>query len=120
PGMRIVGANRPGGYAELIAVPSSHALDIPDGVPHEEAAGIPTAYGTAWQALVVRGGLRAGETVVVHGAGSAMSIAAAQIALKLGADVIVTSGSSEKLARMAGIGVEHLVDHRPPALAAAV
>jgi NADPH:quinone reductase-like Zn-dependent oxidoreductase len=120
PDMRIVGANRPGGYAELVAVPSSHALPIPDGVPYEEAAGIPTVYGTAWQALVVRGGLRPGETVVVHGAGSGMSIAGAQIAARMGATVIVTSGSDEKLARMAGIGVEHLINHRREDLAAAV
>lgn len=120
PGIAIVGGNRQGGYAELLVVPAAHAHPIPDGVGYEEAAGIPTAYGTAWQALVVRGRLRAGETVVIHGAGSGMSIAGAQIALRLGATVIVTSGSEEKLARMAGAGAHHLIDHRRQDLAAAV
>jgi NADPH:quinone reductase-like Zn-dependent oxidoreductase len=118
--MRIVGGNRQGGYAELLAVPAQHAHPIPDGVSYEEAAGLPTVYGTAWQALVVRGGLRSGETVLIHGAGSGLSIAAAQIAARLGATVIVTSGSPEKLSRMAGIGVPHLIDHRTQDLGSAV
>ena len=118
--MEIVGANRQGGYAELLAVPEQHVHVIPDGVSYEEAAGLPTVYGTAWQALVVKGGLRSGETVVIHGAGSGLSIAAAQIAGRLGATAIVTSGSPDKLRRMAGIGVPHLIDHRTQDLAATV
>ncbi|GII94641.1 zinc-binding dehydrogenase [Sinosporangium siamense] len=118
--MRVVGATRQGGYAELLAVPSSHTHTVPGHVGLEEAAGLPTAYAMAWQALVVRGALRAGETLLVHGAGSGITIAAVQIALGLGARVVVTSGSEAKLECMAELGASLTVNHRTTDLAAAV
>ncbi|MFE3205182.1 zinc-binding dehydrogenase [Embleya sp. NPDC055664] len=116
--LRVVGGNRSGGYAESIVVPAGRTHVIPAHVPHVAAAGLPTAYGMAWQGLVVRGGLRAGETLMVHGAGSGVSIAAVQLARALGARVVVTSGSRAKLDRMADLGADVLIDHRTSDLVA--
>ncbi|MFI6984347.1 zinc-binding dehydrogenase [Embleya sp. NPDC050154] len=110
--LRVVGGNRPGGYAELMVVPAGRTHPIPARWEHEAAASLPTAYGMAWQGLVVRGGLRAGETLMVHGAGSGVSIAAVQLARALGARVVVTSGSRAKLDRMAALGADVLIDTR--------
>ncbi|MBB5130979.1 NADPH:quinone reductase-like Zn-dependent oxidoreductase [Thermocatellispora tengchongensis] len=119
-GLRVVGASRQGGYAELVAVPETHVHAVPQHIGMEEAAAVPTVYGMAWQALMVRGGLRAGETLLVHGAGSGITIAATQIARRSGARVIVTSGSDEKLAKAAKLGVDATVNHRREDLAARV
>ncbi|MGC0416526.1 zinc-binding dehydrogenase [Embleya sp. AB8] len=110
--LRVVGGNRPGGYAELMVVPAARTHPIPAHLDHVAAAGLPTAYGMAWQGLVVRGGLRAGETLMVHGAGSGVTIAAVHLARALGARVVVTSTSRARLDRMAELGADVLIDHR--------
>lgn len=112
PTTRIVGANRPGGYAELCSVPASHVFALPDNVDFEHAATIPTAFSSAWQALVARGELRAGETLLVHAAGSGVSVAAIQLAKRCGATVVATSGSDEKLAQAAKLGADVLVNNK--------
>jgi NADPH:quinone reductase-like Zn-dependent oxidoreductase len=116
----IVGGNRPGGYAELITVPATHTHVLPPGTTHVAAASLPTAYGMAWQALVVRGELRAGETVLVHGGGSGVSMAAVHIARRIGARVIATSGTPEKLAHMEKVGAEVVINSRTEDIAARV
>jgi NADPH:quinone reductase-like Zn-dependent oxidoreductase len=116
--LRVVGGNRPGGYAELMVVPAARTHRIPAHVEHVAAASLPTAYGMAWQGLVVRGGLQPGETLMVHGGGSGVSIAAVQLAKALGARVVVTSGSRAKLERMADLGADVLIDNRRSDLAA--
>jgi NADPH:quinone reductase-like Zn-dependent oxidoreductase len=109
-GMRVIGANRAGGFAELCAAPADHAHRLPDGVDFEEAATIPTAYATAWHALVGAGELRIGETLLVHGAGSGVTIAAIQIAKRCGARVIVTSRSEPKLELARRLGADAVVN----------
>lgn len=108
--LRIVGATRPGGYAELVTVPATHVHAIPDDVDFVDAATVPTAYSLAWQAMFVRGRVSADETVLVSGGGSAVSLAAVQVARRLGARVIVTSRSRTKLERVAQLGVDTLID----------
>src|SRR3546814_13375310 len=68
-GRRGGGANRPGGFAELCAVPAVNVHPISDGISFTEAATVPTAYSTAWRALFPVGELRLGETVLIHAAG---------------------------------------------------
>ncbi|MEU0991489.1 zinc-binding dehydrogenase [Streptomyces sp. NPDC005953] len=116
--VQIIGGNRPGGYAELVVVPATHTHVLPPGTSHVAAAALPTAYGMAWQALVVRGELRADETVLVHGGGSGVSMAAVHIARRIGARVIVTSGSDEKLAHMAQVGAHATINNRTEDVAA--
>jgi NADPH:quinone reductase-like Zn-dependent oxidoreductase len=110
PFVRVVGGTCPGGYAELCSVPADHAYRLPDGIGFEEAATIPTAYSTAWHAIVAVGALRIGETLLVHGAGSGVTVAAIQIAKRCGARVIVTARSEKKLELAERLGADGVVN----------
>ncbi len=105
----ILGENTRGGYAELIAVPRSSILPFPEPMPFEEASCIPLTFQTAWQMAVRRARVRAGQTVLIHGAGSGVTIAAVQICKVLGATVVVTSTSAAKLERVAALGADHVI-----------
>ncbi len=111
----IIGAygGRPGGYAELLAVPVPHLLAMPDGMSFPTAAAAPLTALTAWHMLTTLAALKAGETVLVLGAGSGVSTAAIQIAKALGARVIAASTSADKLVRAKALGAD-LVIHSPP------
>ena len=93
----VIGANLPGGYAELCLAPASHVHRLPADVGFDEAAAVPTAYATAWHALVEIGRVQPGETVLVHAAGSGVASAAIQLARYLGATVLATAGDAAKL-----------------------
>ena len=93
----ILGEHVSGGMAEKLAVPARNVLPKPANLSFVEAAAIPLTFMTAWHALVARAQLRLGETVLVHAAGSGVGVAAVQIAKLLGARVIATAGSDEKL-----------------------
>ena len=95
-------------YAVRAASAFTHA---PRGWSHAEAATITTAGLTAWRALVVDGGLKAGDSVLVLGSGG-VSIAALQIARMMGASVIATSSSDEKLERLRQLGADHTINYR--------
>ena len=114
----IVGGSRPGGYAELCAVPSSHVYAIPAGVEYSVAATIPTAFSTAWQGLVVTGKVSIGETVLIHAAASGVSVAAIQLAKRAGARVIATAGSASKLELAERLGADVVVNNRTEDVAA--
>ncbi len=115
----VVGATRPGGYAQLCAVPADHAFVLPDHIGFAEAATIPTVYSTAWHALVTVGQLRPGETLLVHGAGSGVTIAAIQIAKRFGARVLASARSDDKLELAAKLGADAVVNSETGDLAAA-
>lgn len=83
----------------------------PRGYGMMEAATVTTAGVTAWRALLVNGPLKAGETVLVQGSGG-VSLYALQIAKALGAKVIATSSSSDKLARLGALGADHVINYR--------
>jgi NADPH:quinone reductase-like Zn-dependent oxidoreductase len=91
--------------------PASHFTHAPDGWSFREAATITTSGLTAWRALVVEGRLKAGDTVLTLGTGG-VSITALQLAKSMGAQVIVTSSSDEKLARARALGADHLINYR--------
>ncbi|WP_116247943.1 NAD(P)H-quinone oxidoreductase [Nocardiopsis sp. FIRDI 009] len=101
-----------GGYAERVAVPVGQLLPVPRGVGRTEAAALPEVAATVWSNLVMVGGLRAGETVLVHGGGSGIGTFAIQFARALGARVAVTAGSEEKLRACRGLGAEITIDYR--------
>ena len=101
---QILGMPRQGTMAEKIAVPASMAVELPDDIGFEDAAAMPVAGLSAYRALVTRGGLRAGEHVLVTGIGGGVASLAMLFARALGADVSVTSGSDEKLARARELG----------------
>lgn len=116
----VVGGNRPGGFAELCAVPATHVHPLPDDVGYEDAATVPTVHATAWHALFTTGDLQAGETLLVHAASSGLSIAAVQLALRAGARVIATGASQARLAVARRLGVEATVVNREDAWVEAV
>ncbi|MEB6377502.1 NAD(P)-dependent alcohol dehydrogenase [Leclercia adecarboxylata] len=97
--------------AEYVVRPASHFTLAPAGWSHAEAATLTTSGLTAWRALVVDAGLKAGDTVLTLGTGG-VSITALQIAKSMGANVIVTSSSDEKLARVKALGADHVINYR--------
>ena len=115
-----MGSTRPGGFAELVAVPADHAHPIPEGFSFAEAAAIPVPYITAWHALVVAGRVQPGETVLVNAAGAGVSIALIQLAKLHGATVIGTIGGPERIARAIAVGCDHVIDHRAEPIADAI
>ena len=110
PYVRVVGASRPGGYAERVVVPATHVYAVPDHVDLVEAATVPTIWSTAWHALVVTAQLHVGETIVIHAANSGVSTAAIQLAKRSGATVIATARSEERLTVARKLGADVTVD----------
>ena len=108
----IIGANVDGGYAGRCLVPASHVYEIPDAMSFEHAATFPTCFLTAAHALFDVGGLSAGETVLVHAAGSGVSTAAIQLAVAAGATVYATAGTDEKCERALGLGATAALNNR--------
>jgi NADPH:quinone reductase-like Zn-dependent oxidoreductase len=107
----VLGSQSDGGYAELVRVPIQNVVPIPDAIGFVEAAAFPLTFLTAWHMLVTRARLRAGEDVLVLGAGSGVGQAAIQIAALLGARVIATAGTDEKLAKAREIGAHEVINH---------
>jgi NADPH:quinone reductase-like Zn-dependent oxidoreductase len=119
-GARIVGEHMDGTHAELIALPADYVYPIPDALSFEEAAAFPLVFETAYRMLVTRAGLQEGEWVFVWGIGGGVATASLQVAKALGARVIVTSSSDEKLARARELGADAAVNHAEADVAAAV
>jgi NADPH:quinone reductase-like Zn-dependent oxidoreductase len=100
------------GYArEVVTRPETWFTHAPTGFSHAEAATLTTAGVTAWRALVVNGGLKAGDIVLALGTGG-VSVFALQLAKKMGATVIVTSSSDEKLERARKMGADHVINYK--------
>jgi NADPH:quinone reductase-like Zn-dependent oxidoreductase len=109
--LEIVGGSRAGGYAEYCIIPAKNSHRLPDDASFEEAATIPTVFSMAWNAIVLASGLQGDETILIHGAGSSLSLAAIQIAKKrFGARVIVTSRSAEKLEIARSVGADETIN----------
>ncbi len=111
PQFAVLGNGVDGGNCELIAVPRVNVIPIPDSLGLIEAASVPLVFLTAWHMLVGRAQLKAGQTVLVLGAGSGVGSAAIQICKMLSAEVITTAGDERKLARARELGADHTVDH---------
>jgi NADPH:quinone reductase-like Zn-dependent oxidoreductase len=108
----IIGGTVAGGYAELCLVPASHVYAVPDDMPLEHAATFPTCFLTAAHALFDVGGLQAGETVMIHAAGSGVSVAGILLAKHAGATVLATAGSDDKLERAKELGADAVCNNR--------
>ncbi|MCB8839254.1 NAD(P)-dependent alcohol dehydrogenase [Aurantimonas sp. VKM B-3413] len=100
------------GYArEIVVRPATWFTHAPKGYSHEEAATLTTAGLTAWRALVVDGGLKAGDSVLVLGTGG-VSIFGLKLAKAMGANVVATSSSDEKLERLTALGADHVINYK--------
>ncbi len=109
--LHIVGETRDGTHAELIALPRTAVHPIPGGLSFEEAAAFPLAYMTAHRMLAHRARLEPGEWVLIWGIGGGVAGGALALAKALGARVIATSSSDEKLARATELGADATVNH---------
>ncbi len=108
---RTLGAQLDGSYSEYIAVPVKNLIGIPDRLKFEEAAAMPLTFTTAHHMLVDRAKVHPNETVLVLGAGAGVGVAAIQIASFLGAKVIATSSTEEKLRKAERIGAELAINY---------
>lgn len=111
PGDRVMGI-APSAFASQVIVPREFLAQTPASLSDPQAAALPLVFATAYYSLVTVGGLKAGETVLVHAASGGLGLAAIQVARKLGARVIATAGSPEKVAYLHGLGIEHVFDSR--------
>jgi NADPH:quinone reductase-like Zn-dependent oxidoreductase len=100
-----------GGYAEYVAVPSRMLARKPAGIDHAQAAALPLAGLTAWQALVEYAQIGAGQRLLIHGAGGGVGHLAVQVAKARGAYVIGTAGA-DKQDFVRGLGADEVLDHR--------
>ncbi|OFZ88156.1 MAG: hypothetical protein A2W21_13650 [Betaproteobacteria bacterium RBG_16_66_20] len=105
------GMDLPGGYAEFVKVPLSSLQRLPSQVSFQDAAASQIAFGTAWHVLINRGGLRAGNTVLIQAAGSGIGSAAIQVAGLAGATIFATASSEQKLQRAKALGAHHLINY---------
>jgi NADPH:quinone reductase-like Zn-dependent oxidoreductase len=108
---RILGENAQGGYAEYIVVPDVNIAPFPARLTWPEAAASILTNLTAWQMVVHKGQVAPGDTVLVHGAGSGIGVAAIQIAKLFGARVIATAGTDDKLVRAKALGADEAINY---------
>ncbi len=101
-----------GGYATRVAVPAGQVMPLPGGVDLVTAAALPEVAATVWSNVMMVAGLRSGETFLVHGGAGGIGSFAIQLAAAVGARVITTCGSAEKLAFCAGLGADVTIDYR--------
>jgi synaptic vesicle membrane protein VAT-1 len=110
-GERVMGGTRFGGQAELVTVPAGQVLPLPERLSFEQGAAFPVNYGTAYAALIVMGGLRKGDRVLIHAAAGGVGIAAVQVARNAGAEIFGTASPGKHEAIRAQ-GVDHPIDYR--------
>ncbi len=111
-GQRVLTSMSYGCMAEEAVAPAKDVVPIPDAMPYAHGAAFPVAYGTSYHALVERAQLKAGEILVVHGAAGGVGLTAVEIGNKLGATVVATGGSDEKLKIAQQYGADHLINYR--------
>jgi zinc-binding alcohol dehydrogenase/oxidoreductase len=118
--IHVVGEHMQGVHAELAVVPATNVYPLPEGLTVEEAAAFPLVFETAYRMLVTRAKVREGEWVLVWGIGGGVATAALQIARALGARVIATSSSDQKLVQARELGADATVNHSSEDVGAAI
>ena len=101
-----------GGYADYCVAHETHALPIPAGLTAVEAAAVPETFFTVWHNVFERGGLKEGETLLVHGGSSGIGTVAIQLAKAFGARVIATAGSGEKCDACRRLGADVAINYK--------
>ena len=109
-GEAVMGITSGGAYAEQLVIHERQAMAVPSGMALHDAAGIPEVFITAWDALVVQGGLTSGRWAMVHAGASGVGTAAIQICKAIGARIVVTC-SGGKVAACRALGADVVVDY---------
>lgn len=107
----VIGEHVPGVHAEAAAVPAANLTRVPEGVDWSTAAAAPLVFQTAWRMLITRAGIDPGDRVLVQGATGGVGHAAVQIAAHAGAQVFATGGTDEKLATVADLGADLVINY---------
>src|SRR6266480_465457 len=110
-GERVMAGTRFGGQAEIVTVPVDQVVELPESFSFEQGAAFPVNYATAYAALVIMGGLREGDRVLIHAAAGGVGISATQVARSRGAEIFGTASASKHDAIQAQ-GVQHTIDYR--------
>lgn len=110
-GDRVFGGSKFGGHAELVTASEVDVLPLPDRLSFEQGAAIPVNYATAYAGIVLMGGLREGDRVLIHSAAGGVGIAASQLSRNIGAEVFGTASASKHEA-IREHGVTHPIDYR--------
>jgi NADPH:quinone reductase-like Zn-dependent oxidoreductase len=119
PGSRVMGRCA-GAFSEYALMEAAEAMAVPSGLSWDQAAGIPLTFLVAFDMLVLQGRLKAGEWLLINGVSSGVGVASLQLGKALGARVIGTSGSAEKLAALEPLGLDVALRTREPDFAPAV
>ncbi len=101
-----------GGYAQYCLTHETHAMPVPKGFSMQEAAATPETLMTVWHNVFERGGLKAGETLLIHGGSSGIGTMAIQLAKAFGAKVIVTVGSQDKAEACLKLGADRAINYK--------
>ncbi|HEX5866208.1 MAG TPA: NAD(P)H-quinone oxidoreductase [Beijerinckiaceae bacterium] len=101
-----------GGYAEYCAVDARHCLPVPDGISVADAAGLPETFFTVWSNIFMGAGLKAGETLLVHGGAGGIGTTAIQLGKVFGAKVIATDSPEARCALCRDLGADRVVDYK--------
>jgi NADPH:quinone reductase-like Zn-dependent oxidoreductase len=117
---QMLGEHVPGTFAEKVVVPARNVFPVPAGLSFHMAAAFPLAYQTAWRMMVTRAALRAGETVLIHGAGGGVAGAALDVAVLSGGRVFATTSGEEKAAALREAGAEVVIDYGREDVGAAI
>ena len=112
PGDQVTALVSGGGYAQYCVAHETHALPTPSGLTAREAAAIPETFFTVWHNVFERGGLKPGETLLVHGGSSGIGTVAIQLAKAFGAHVIATAGSAEKCDACRRLGADVAINYK--------
>jgi NADPH:quinone reductase-like Zn-dependent oxidoreductase len=107
----MLGEQEPGGLAEFTKCPAMQAIAVPAAYSLDAAACLPITFGTAWRMLVTRAAVKPTDVVVVLGAGGGVAVAAIQIARLMGARVIATASTDEKLQRARALGADETINY---------
>jgi NADPH:quinone reductase-like Zn-dependent oxidoreductase len=107
----MLGEMDPGGLAEYVRCPAAQAIRVPDHYGLDEAACLPVAYGTAYRMVVTHAAVKPGDVVVVLGAGGGVALGAIQLARLMGARVIATASTGDKLQRAREFGADELINY---------
>jgi NADPH:quinone reductase-like Zn-dependent oxidoreductase len=118
--LQIIGEQRHGTYSEYLSARAGCFLPMPENLDWSQAAALPAAYMTAWRMVFGKSPLHPNETVLIHGVGGGVALAALQLAVLAGATAIVTSGSDEKLAKAKALGAAAGINYHRDKVAANV
>jgi NADPH:quinone reductase-like Zn-dependent oxidoreductase len=119
PGDRVIAGTKFNGHAELVSVPADQVIALPDRFSFEQGAAVVVNYTTAYAGLIVMGGLKPGERVLIHSAGGGVGISATQVAKRIGAEIFGTASAAKHEAIVAQ-GVDHPIDYRTQDFAAEI